>query len=394
MIADYYETKRLRSNKVRYVLFSLIFHAGCFSFERFPEPIVYHDSGASVALDAASKKDSGPSVVIDAGTELSLTICPENPRTTDDLIADFDGDCSTQNDPLFDPEKERLVWTLLTDGDKEFEQRTISSSDTVKHQSWQLALYPASQAATPLMLSPEVSIANSPPSVPTLVCVRDYYVQGQAMQMMLEYRSGDTARLDEVMRCWVEELAVDPDDDRVTHRLDLKLPHSSFGFPNAEWGQALGYDLSNGSDLVNGQEIVGSLTATDTDTISQGRTVVSSTIVLCSRRYVSFSEQDHQVELLGREALNLGAEGTIEFWALWNAEERDGDIYTRYQAGTSYVRVGMDIEGRIEADLVYQYAPNSRQINFKTNEHKLHPDSWAHVALTWDNGRGRYGRCN
>jgi hypothetical protein len=109
----------------------------------------------------------------DAGARISVSICPENPNTTDSLRADFNGNCADQEEPpnisdrRFMPPNLSFTWWRDQMHQEDISTTTVAPSQTEKGQTWQVRVISTNLMAS-IGESQTTTIANSPPEISSL----------------------------------------------------------------------------------------------------------------------------------------------------------------------------------------------------------------------------------
>jgi hypothetical protein len=155
-------------------------------------------SGSSAPVWPTAAHDAGRSGVVAPNPPryVELTLQPERPTTTDALelgyrFFDMDGDPEPQT---------RIRWWRDGEPVAALEgRRRVPAEQTRKHQRWKFTLQAAADA--PVFTSPEVEVANTPPTA------------ARVRIAPAEPRTGDDLRLE------IAEEAEDVDGDRIRYRI-------------------------------------------------------------------------------------------------------------------------------------------------------------------------------
>lgn len=107
----------------------------------------------SVCLGACGAVDAGNRGAVDAGNGVTVTISPESPATTDDLVATVQGAPGIT-----------FRWSVNGGARPDVTTYRVGATLTTKHEIWKVEAVDGDKA----LASAAVTIANSPPTLPTI----------------------------------------------------------------------------------------------------------------------------------------------------------------------------------------------------------------------------------
>jgi hypothetical protein len=345
------------------------------------------DSGA-VQLDSSIVDvDSGVTELSDSGVPpdavVALVICPTNPNRDQALYLVENGPCSSPglnaNGGLTGRwHKTRNAMSITSPG------LALSSTNTEKHDQIWAEVFTNTDLNNPYAVTSTITVINRPPEPPSAV-----FEKQVAASTFQSFRPGEYLHHD-ILRCKLSNSVKDPEGDGVGYQIILHHSTQSATVSNAMPGDSAQLDIST-LTVETGDILTCSVYATDDDSTSPATSTTTETIEFCEAQHLTFTPMtgvtvDLGLEIPDHAVLDLGAEGTMEAWLLWNGSG-EGNVYSRRHSDNAVYAhhwPGLMVEstGAVTARMSYTTQSNGGQRQ-GTSTQTLLRGVWTHVAMVW-----------
>jgi len=351
-----------------------------------PDAMMNADSGEqpdSAILDSGmlpdvAMLDSGmhPDAMVDSG--VWAIICPENPRTDDELYVIENSDCAlsmgTSNLPL--PPQAGVQWHRIRDTVTSTHQDPLTTAQTQKEDQIS-ATVTYQSGSVPLVVTPEVTIENSPPGMPNFSFRREIPVIG-----FVPYSANEFARTDDTVKCMMDAPASDADLDPLSYYLTLQPPASTARSSSSTTTHDIAVEQT--LSVINpGANDVVSCTASVLDT-DNALTSSTTRVEFCEKEYTTFSGSEY-IQFNENSVFNLNPTGTMEAWVYWQGgQTQNAFIYHRWWPANADHQFGVNSLGQLFGVLSGKVGAMSLETTVLTaSSPTIEEDKWTHVAMTW-----------
>jgi len=227
----------------------------------------------------------------------------------------------------------------------------------------------------PFVLTPEITIENSPPEIPNYSFQRQ--IPGPSF---VPYSGNEFAKTDDIVKCMMDAPAVDADLDPLSYYLTLESPGTrTSSISTTTHDIAIEQTLNVMNPGAN--DVVSCTASVQDDALALTSTAAVRTI--CEKEYTTFSGTQY-IQFAEHGGFGFGRyTGTIEAWVYWHGgQTQNSYIYSRWWDSNADHAFGVDSLGRLFGVLSGYYG-NLIINSVTTTGHSLEPHKWTHVAMTW-----------
>lgn len=332
--------------------------------------------------DAATSVDAGFTDA--AQPDSGYHICPQAPRTADELQIAVNSDCAS---PTGLSGFQAVLWISSLSGDS-WNSRVLSSTNTSKGDEIWAEIYNELALNDRLGSAADVTVQNTGPTAPSLAL--SWRPNGSTGDYE-SFGADHFARGDDELLCEMTHTAIDVDGDSLNHSLELEINGSAQGRQNFSNNTTLPALIDHTLITQASTAAISCIgTAQDTDGATNSGRVDQS---VCDKTYLSFDHQNDGVSLVTTSSqysnFYLAGTGTIEAWVLWDGTRRNGRIYSRIGTNSTIHIEHLYFDGstrQVRAELRIANPSNDHGVMANSSMIVLEPFVWTHVAAVWTSG--------
>jgi len=350
-----------------------------------------NDSGMhsdAAMIDSGMHSDAA---TLDSGSGLWAVICPENPRTDDSLYVVENLDCASStgitNLPL--PPLAVVQWRRRRNTGLSNHQDPLTADQTQKGDQIS-ATVTYLLGNVPSVVTPEVTIENSPPGMPhsslRRLVITPNSIPGQSF---MSYSENSFAKGDDTVKCLMDGPTTDADSDPLNYYLTLQLP----GPVRTSSQSATTHDIAIEQTLNIANPSPTDFMSCIASVRDSSNAITSSTtrVEFCEKEYATFSGSQY-IEFAEHSGFRIENTGTMEAWVYWQGgQTQSAIIYSRWWSNNSNTQLAIDPQGQLYGILSRLVLPSLEIYTTVTDpSDTIDLEKWTHVAMTWDSNGSMY----